>query len=118
MLRSDITKTIDLILTNRAFNCQNAISIENGLSDFHCVIVTVVKGGFTTRSPMIISYRDYCKFDFDIHRFRKILETASLDRTSKLRIVMTSLKFNSANDGPCMRKSLRIAIINRTRLHN
>ena len=69
--KSDRPKTIDLILTNRASNFQNTTSIETGLSDFHCMIVTVVKGGFIKRGPMIINYRDYSKYD--IHKFRKDL---------------------------------------------
>ena len=63
----DRPKTIDLILTNRASNFQNTTSIETGLSDFHCMIVTVVKGGFIKRGPMVINYRDYRKYD--IHKF-------------------------------------------------
>ena len=66
--KSDRPKTIDLILTNRTSNLQNITSIETGLSDFHCMIATVVKGGFIKMGPKIINHRDYCKVD--IHRFR------------------------------------------------
>ena len=41
-LKSDGPRTIDLILTNRVSNFQNTVSIETGLSDFHCMVVTVV----------------------------------------------------------------------------
>ena len=67
----DRPRTIDLVLTNRASNFQNTQSIETGLSDFHYMIVTVAKGGFIKRGPMIINYRDYRKYD--IHKFRKDL---------------------------------------------
>ena len=61
-----------MILTNRISNFQNTVSIETGLSDFRCMIATVVKGGFIKRGPKIINYRDYRKFDID--RFRKDLK--------------------------------------------
>ena len=38
--KSDRTRTIDMILTNRASNFQNTVSIETGLSDFHCMIAS------------------------------------------------------------------------------
>ena len=61
-----------MILTNRISKFQNTVSIETGLSDFHCMIVTVVKGCFIKRDPKIINYRDYRKFDID--SFRKDLK--------------------------------------------
>ena len=65
-IKSDRPKTIDLIPTNRISNFQNTTSIETSLSYFHCIIATVVEGGFIKRGPKVTSYRDYCKFH--IHR--------------------------------------------------
>ena len=57
--KSDRPKTIDLILTNRASNFQNTQSIETGLSDSYCMIVTVVKGCFIKRLRQHYSQRHY-----------------------------------------------------------
>ena len=130
--KSDRPKTIDLVLTNRTSNFQNTTSIETGLSDFHCMITTVVKGGFIKRGPKIINYRKYRKFD--INRFRKDLRDSLLRQYQEASnnydvfdaIVLSVLnkhapikqKFISANDGPFMTKALRKAIMNRTRLRN
>ena len=43
---SDRPRSIDLMLTNRASSFQCTDSIETGLSDFHCMVITVLKGGF------------------------------------------------------------------------
>ena len=130
--KSDRPKTIDLILTNRTSNFQNTTPIETGLSDFHCMIATVVKGGFIKRSPKIVNYRDYRKFD--IHRFRYDLNDSLLRQHQQASnnydvfdtIVLSVLnkhapmkkKFIRANDGPFMTKALRKAIMRRTRLRN
>ena len=79
--KSDRPKTIDIILTNRTSNFQNTTSIETGLPDFHCMIATVVKGGFIKRGPKIINYRDYRKFD--IHKCRYNLNDSLLRQHQK-----------------------------------
>ena len=73
--KSDSPRCIDLILTNRNRNFQSTVTIETGLSDFHLMIATVVKGGFVKRGPKIITYRDYSRFstiDFRNHLFYRI----------------------------------------------
>ncbi len=65
--KSDNPRCIDLILTNRKHNFQNTTTTETGLSDFHAMIVSMLKGGFSKRGPKIIAYRDYsayCAVDF------------------------------------------------------
>ena len=66
--KSDRPRSIDLILTNRVSSFQNTDAIETGLSDFHCMIVTVLKGGFVKRGPKLINYRDYPNFRIDNFR--------------------------------------------------
>ena len=125
-------RTIDLILTNRDSNFQNTASIETGLSDFHCMVVTVVKGGFIKRGPKIINYRDYRKFDID--SFRKDLKERLLRQSQQAlisydifdAIVLSVLNKHApvkqksvrTNEGPFMTKALRKAIMNRTHLRN
>ena len=60
--KSDNPRYIDLILTNRKHNFQNTTTAETGLSDFHAMIVSILKGGFNKRGPRIITYRDYSAY--------------------------------------------------------
>ena len=53
---------IDLMLTNSNRCFQNSSTIETGLSDFHKMIVTVLKTCFQKREAKVINYRDYRNF--------------------------------------------------------
>ena len=53
---------IDLMLTNSNRSFQNSCTIETGLSDFHKMIVTVLKIYFQKREAKVINYRDYRNF--------------------------------------------------------
>ena len=54
---------IDMFLTNKISGFQNTTTIEVGLSDFHLMILTLLKSGFVKKGPRIFTYRDYSKFD-------------------------------------------------------
>ena len=58
----DNPSCIDLILTNKAKSFQNSKAYETGLSDFHKLIITVLKTSFRKQPPNIITYRDYKKY--------------------------------------------------------
>ena len=60
--------TIDLIVTNRPRSFCNSDSLETGLSDFHKLIVTVLKTFFKKQSSKVISYRNYKNFSNDLFR--------------------------------------------------
>ena len=60
---ADNPSSIDMFLTNKTSGFQNTTTIEVGLSDFHLMILTVLKSGFVKRGPRIVTYRDYSKFD-------------------------------------------------------
>ena len=60
--KSDSPRCIDLILTNRKRSFQNTVTMHTGLSDFHAMIVTVLKSGYRKKGPKIITYRNYAKF--------------------------------------------------------
>ena len=62
---------IDLFLTNTPQSFQNTTTITTGLSDFHKMVVTVLKTTFPKAKPKIIYYRDYKKFN--LQEFRKEL---------------------------------------------
>ena len=124
-------RCIDLILTNNVKSFKGTRNVEIGLSDFHSMIVTVVKSSFIKRGPRIITYRDYSKFD--PLRFKEDLRE-QLGKKSSCRenfedfnaTVLSMLdkhapikkKSVQANDGPFMTKTIRKAIMNRTRLRN
>ena len=59
---------IDLFLTNSPLSFQNTTTITTGLSDFHKMVVTVMKTAFPKAEPQILYYRDYK--DFDLYNFR------------------------------------------------
>ena len=52
-----------MFLTNKTSGFQSTTTIEVGLSDFHLMILTVLKSGFVKRGPRFVTYRDYSKFD-------------------------------------------------------
>ena len=60
--KSSHPRSIDLILMNRKSSFRNTVTIETGLSDFHAMIVTVVKGGCVKRGPNIVTDGDNSKF--------------------------------------------------------
>ena len=52
----------DLILTNNPPSLKNTYVIETGLSDFHKMIVAVMKMHFPKMKPQVVSYRKYKDF--------------------------------------------------------
>ena len=54
---------IDLFVTNCAKRFQNTSCISCGISDFHKMVVTVLKTIFTKAKPKEIHYRCYKNFD-------------------------------------------------------
>ena len=53
---------IDLILTNQPLSFKNKYVIETGLSDFHKMIVAVMKMHFPKMKQQVVSYREYKDF--------------------------------------------------------
>ena len=53
---------IDLILTNHQKIFQNTNDIETGLSDFHKMVITIIKITFCKFKPKIRNYRKYKNF--------------------------------------------------------
>ena len=118
---------IDLFLTNSALSFQNTTTVETGLSDFHKMVVTVMKTTFPKAGPQIHYYRDYK--NFDLYNFRTDLRQ-ELGKTSEkdyLNFEITFLKVLErhapmkkkvlrANNKPYMTKALRKAIMRRSAL--
>ena len=53
---------IDLFLTNRQQCFQQTHAIETGISDFHKMVVTVMKTHYKKQKPKTIQYRNYKHF--------------------------------------------------------
>ena len=129
--KSDSPTCIELILTIDKKKLANIRAVETGLSDFHAMVVTTLKGSFHKRGPRIITYRDNSKFDN--HSFREKVgeelntnplmkeDFNTFDSTVKSILdKQAPLKktYLRANDGPFMTKELRKANMKRTRLKN
>ncbi len=129
--KSGNPRCIDLILTNRGRNFQHTTAIETGLSDFHKMIVTVLKASFDKQKPNVVNYRDYKHFREDI--FRQDLQTELADLEVQ-HLTYTSFqdtfqrvldkhapmkkRYIRANDSPFMNRTLHKAFMLRTRLKN
>ena len=60
---------IDLLLTNCPRSFHNTCLYETGLSDFHKLVVTILRTSFEPLPPKIIKYRNYKNFDENEFRF-------------------------------------------------
>ena len=59
---------VDLILTSCPGSSQNSCVAETGLSDFHKMVLTVMKTSYRKSQPKMIHYRNYKIFSNDIFR--------------------------------------------------
>eukprot|EP00794_Sanderia_malayensis_P003941 gene3941-4486_t len=57
------SSSIDVILTNREKSFQKTSIFETGLSDYHGLVLTILKSHIPRLKPKIIKYRNYKKFD-------------------------------------------------------
>ena len=117
---------IDLILTTLPRSFQNSSVLETGLSDFHKMIVTVLKTTFQRLPPKIRNYRDYSYFDHGM--FRTCLcnnlskeDAGNLEKFIKVCInklnnqVPSKKKYTRGNHLPFMNKELSKAIMNKAK---
>ena len=129
----DRPSCINLILTNCPRSFKNSCVIETGLSEFHKLVVTVMKTTYRKLEPRIVYYRDF-KYIFN-NSFKESLQKAIsqnlevgcdgiyesfaascnkiLDNHAPLK-----KKYVRGNHSPFMNKSLSKAIMVRTRLRN
>ena len=129
--KSSSPRCIDLILTNRGRNFQQTTAVETGLSDFHKMVVTVLKASFEKQGPNVVNYRDYRNFRDDVFRQDLQTELANLDlqrltytsfQDAYLRILdkhaPMKKRYIRANNSPFMNRTLHKAFMQRTRLKN
>ena len=119
---------IDLLLTNKPRSFQNTKVLSTGLSDFHKLVVSVLKKCYKKAPPQELHYRDYKKFKID--KFKKELK----DKLKGTKIGYNNFentflnvldkhapfkkKLIRANHAPYMTKALRKAIMRRSELRN
>ena len=129
--KSDSPTCIDLILTSDTSKLTNTATIETGLSDFHVMIATALKGSFHKKGPRFITYRDYNNVNNSNFRAELLEElTSNLENNTTFtdfnkitkRVIdkhtPCKKKYIRANDGPFMTKELRKANMKRSRLTN
>ena len=117
---------IDLFITNSPLSFQNTIAVFNGLSNFHKMVITVMKMSFRKHSPIERHYRDYIYFDPS--KFKNTLNGKSSEGISNCESFETTFievlnkraplrkKLIRANHAPCITKTLRKAIMHRSQL--
>ena len=76
---------IDLIITNSVHSFQNTSVISTGLSDFHKMVLTVVKTTFRKNKPREIIYRDYSKFDSESFK-KELKESLDEKKTGEYKV--------------------------------
>ena len=78
---------IDLFLTNSPKSFQNTQKIETGLSDFHKLVVTILKMYLPNNPPNVITFRDYKNFDnsrFSEELLSEIKKRRSLNKNTSI----------------------------------
>ena len=119
---------IDLFLTNSQYSFQSTFAVATGFSDFHKMVLTVLKVKVDKQKSKKMTYRDYKKFDesdfkkdlaiklgissstcesFE-YNFLEVLENHAPEKSKYIR----------ANQVPYMTKSLRKAIMKRSELQS
>ena len=129
---TDNPSMIDLFLTNSNRSFQSTCAISTGISDFHKMIVTVMKTTCEKLEPKVIQYRNYKNINNDNFRHDLLailrLDTvhSSIDFKTFQNIFLEVLEKHAplkrktirANEVPYMTKQLRKAFMTRSRLEN
>ena len=117
---------IDLFITNSPLTFQNTIAISNGFSDFHKMIIAVMKMSFRKHSPKEIHYRNYKYFDQTKfknnlnEKFNEGISNYESFKTTFIEVLDTHLplrkKFFRANHAPYITRTFRKVIMCRSQL--
>ena len=121
----DNPSCINLFLTNSPQSFQNTTTVTTGLSDFHKMVVTVMKTTFPKAEPRAIHYRDYKRFNLQNFRreLRSELRKAVVLGYSHFEYIFLMVLDKHApvkqrvvrgNEKPFMTKVLRKAIMRRS----
>ena len=122
---------IDLFLSNRQQSFQQTCAIETGISDFHKMVVTVMKTHYKKQKAKTIQYRNYKhfheqSFNFELNsEFLKIdINNAELKELNEFFLKVLDKhaprkqKYIRANNSNYITRALRKEIMHRSRLRN
>ena len=122
---------IDLFLTNSPKSFQNTQTIETGLSDFHKLVVTILKMYLPNNQPKVITYRDYKNFDnshfseellYEIKKLGPLNKNISIFHHTCIAVLEKyapeKRKYIRANQANFMDSKLNHAIMLRSKLRN
>ena len=120
---------IDLFLTNNALSFQHTETVSTGLSDFHELVLTVLKTTISKSKPREIHYRNYNKFDslkfnvdlknaFAHEKIKPCIQFDEVFMKVLNRHAPLKKKIPRANHSSYMSKTLRKAIMRRSYLEN
>ena len=128
---SDNPSCIDLFLTNRSRSFQNTLTIETAVSDFHKMVIAVMKVFYKKQKPKIIQYRSCKNFDNQVFQRELNSELLKIDLNNAELSEFTEnflsildkhaprkQKFIRANNSNFVTKSLSKAIMKRSKLRN
>ena len=59
----DNPSCVDLFITNHTGSFMKTTAVSTGLSDFHKMVVTVMRTTFPKTGPLTVRFRDFCKYD-------------------------------------------------------
>ena len=115
---------IDLFITNSPNSFQNTSTIMTELSDFHKIVIIVLKAAFTKSTSKVITYRDFKlfneeKFKTDLKNSLRITNILSYHVFEKIflkvlrRHAPIKNKTIRANPAPYVTKTMRKAILKR-----
>ena len=113
---------IDLILTNKRYSLKRTSSTEIGLSsDHYCLISSMMKTTFEEEEYKVLVYRDYKNFNFSQKsKFHHNNVTFISFENNFVNVLNEQAPKKSkvfrGNQKPHLNKSLRAAIIKRSRL--
>ena len=117
---------IDLFLTNRPKCFQSTMTMETGISDFHKMVITVLKFFYKKQKPKIIHYRNYKTFNANLFKEKLNNELLNIDINNVCQVLLSTVfistwqkcthKIYLSNNSAFMTKDLRAAIIQRSKL--
>ena len=122
---------IDPFLTNSPKSFQNSQTIETDLSDFHKLVVTILKMYLPNNQPKVITYRDYKNFDnshfseellYEIKKLGPLNKSISIFHNTCIAVLKKyapeKRKYIRANQANFMDSKLNHAIMLRSKLRN
>ena len=88
------------VLTNRYKSFHNSTAIETGISDFHKMIVTVLRSSFKKGPPKIILYRDDCyyshsNFRWDVESHCSLNEICNISNDKFVEVFMNIVEHHA-----------------------